>query len=410
MSYQSEGWEPTREAAREALEDFLPRAGDYYQRQRNYDRGPGDRANVSQLSPWVRVRLISESEIIQRTLQQHSKTAAEKFIQEVCWRTYWKGWLEMRPLIWRHYREEIARDSQRWEGDEACGRALAGLTGIDCFDAWARELVETGYLHNHARMWFASIWIFTLGLPWALGADFFIRHLLDGDPASNTLGWRWVAGLQTPGKNYIARKSNIRKYTEGRFRLDAGLNEDAAAPEPTGEAPPPKEPEPLPWQPPRGRAGLFLHEDDLSLDQWLEGARFAAAAGALPRAVYAEAGLSEKVTAFRSQALDKALERHAGVFQAGEPERLSGDEPAREIAGWARERQLDTVVMAKPFTGWWSGLGADIEAALRESGCRLQLIRRPWDEALFPHAKRGFFAFRKQMGEPVRRAAAGDLR
>jgi deoxyribodipyrimidine photo-lyase len=65
-----------------------------------------------------------------------------------------------------------------------------------------QELVETGYLHNHARMWFASIWIFTLRLPWELGADFFLRHLLDGDAASNTLSWRWVAGLHTKGKHY----------------------------------------------------------------------------------------------------------------------------------------------------------------------------------------------------------------
>ncbi len=71
-------------------------------------------------------------------------------------------------------------------------RAVEGRTGIDGFDDWARQLVETGWLHNHTRMWFASIWIFTLRLPWALGAAFFLRHLLDGDPASNTLSWRWV--------------------------------------------------------------------------------------------------------------------------------------------------------------------------------------------------------------------------
>ncbi len=82
----------------------------------------------------------------------------------------------------------------RWE------QATTGRTGLACFDAWARELLDVGYLHNPARMWFASLWIFTLELPWALGADFFLRHLLDGDPASNTLSWRWVGGLQTPGK------------------------------------------------------------------------------------------------------------------------------------------------------------------------------------------------------------------
>jgi deoxyribodipyrimidine photo-lyase len=75
------------------------------------------------------------------------------------------------------------------------GGATFGRTGIACFDQWTGELLETGYLHNHARVWFSSIWIFTLRLPWKLGADFFIRFLNDGDSASNTLSWRWVAGL-----------------------------------------------------------------------------------------------------------------------------------------------------------------------------------------------------------------------
>ncbi len=75
-------------------------------------------------------------------------------------------------------------------------------------------------------MWFASIWIFTLGLPWQLGARFFMHHLFDGDAASNTLGWRWVAGVQTAGKHYLAHSSNISRYTDGRFGDDT-LNEDA---------------------------------------------------------------------------------------------------------------------------------------------------------------------------------------
>ena len=75
-------------------------------------------------------------------------------------------------------------------------------------------------------MWFASIWIFTLNLPWELGARFFMRYLFDGDAASNTLSWRWVAGIQTQGKHYLARESNIRKFTNQRF-MNAALNENA---------------------------------------------------------------------------------------------------------------------------------------------------------------------------------------
>ncbi|WP_238189582.1 FAD-binding domain-containing protein [Methylobacterium frigidaeris] len=76
-------------------------------------------------------------------------------------------------------------------------------------------------------MWFASIWIFSLRLPWELGAEFFLRRLLDGDPASNTLSWRWVAGLHTRGRPYLARRDNIRDFTEGRHD-PAGLDEGAA--------------------------------------------------------------------------------------------------------------------------------------------------------------------------------------
>jgi hypothetical protein len=77
-------------------------------------------------------------------------------------------------------------------------------------------------------MWFASIWIFTLKLPWQLGAEFFMKYLFDGDPASNTLGWRWVAGIQTIGKHYLASSSNINKYTNNKY-LTIQLNNDADA-------------------------------------------------------------------------------------------------------------------------------------------------------------------------------------
>ena len=80
------------------------------------------------------------------------------------------------------------------------------------------KLKKNNYLHNHTRMWFASIWIFTLKLPWQLGAEFFLKNLYDGDSASNTLGWRWVGGLQTAGKHYLAREDNIRKYTNNRYK------------------------------------------------------------------------------------------------------------------------------------------------------------------------------------------------
>ncbi len=226
----------TRAEALRRLDAFLPRAGRAYAENRNSDAGPDAERSVSALSPYLRYRLLTEREVIAAALDRHGPQGAEKFVSEVLWRTYFKGWLELRPTAWTRFVAE--RDAVPRTGGlaRAVLAAEEGRTGIDGFDDWARELVEAGYLHNHARMWFASIWIFTLRLPWTLGADFFLRHLVDADPASNTLSWRWVAGLQTPGKTYLATADNIARYTGGRFS-PKGLATRAPA---LGEEPLPK--------------------------------------------------------------------------------------------------------------------------------------------------------------------------
>ncbi|MCC3752000.1 MAG: DNA photolyase FAD-binding protein, partial [Halorhodospira halophila] len=212
---------PTRAAGEARMATFAPRMGRVYASGRNHDRGPGAHRDVSGLSPWLRRRLVLEADVVAAALDTHGPESAEKFVQEVIWRGYFKGWLERRPAVWADYRRGLDADLAALVRDRRLARAVeaaeGGATGLDCFDAWVTELVETGYLHNHARMWFASIWIFTLGLPWRVGADFFLRHLVDGDPASNTLGWRWVAGLHTRGKPYAAKAWNIAKFSGGRF-------------------------------------------------------------------------------------------------------------------------------------------------------------------------------------------------
>ena len=252
-----------------ALETFLPHAGRDYAAGRNYDPGPETSGHVSKLSPWLRTRALNEWTVLARVLSMHSPSAAQKFIDEVCWRTYWKGWLALRPGVWTDYLEERDRLIRDFEKNVAYKNALAGKTGIECFDSWVWELLDTGYLHNHARMWFASIWIHTLRLPWALGADFFLRHLLDGDAASNTLSWRWVAGLQTKGKAYLARPDNIRKFTGGRF--DPPAHQLATEPvySEFKEHPTPRSLPPRPDATPSGHIGLLLTEDDLSAGEWL---------------------------------------------------------------------------------------------------------------------------------------------
>ena len=221
---------PTRDAALARLAAFTPRMGRPYAAGRNTDYGPAAAPSTSALSPWLRRRMVLEAEAIAAAQEAHAE-AAEKFVQEVFWRSYFKGHLETRPGLWADYRRLQAEGHARLAENAGLRRAyteaVEGRTGIDGFDDWARELVAENWLHNHARMWFASIWIFTLRLPWALGADFFMRHLLDGDPASNTLSWRWVAGLHTRGKAYAARAENIRRYTDGRY-APRGLDEDPA--------------------------------------------------------------------------------------------------------------------------------------------------------------------------------------
>ena len=164
---------PTRAAGLQRMEAFQSKMGSHYAGKRNHDLGPGDRSNVSALSPWVRHRVLLEEDLARAAVDRFALSTAEKFVQEVCWRTYFKGWLEHRPGVWNDYVAERDRQYERLAHNaglrSAWEEAIEGRTGIEGFDDWARELIDTGYLHNHARMWFASIWIFTLGLPWELG-------------------------------------------------------------------------------------------------------------------------------------------------------------------------------------------------------------------------------------------------
>jgi len=199
------------EEANYLLDNFIINHLDSYHQQRNYDYGVENRTNVSQISKYTSHRILYEYDIIEKLKKVDKK---KKYTDEILWRIYWKGYLENYKSIWFEYInfKESSINSNMFES------AIAGATGIDCFDTWIEELRENNYLHNHSRMWFASIWIFTLRLPWQMGARLFMKHLFDGDAASNTLSWRWVAGIHTNKKPYIASKENINKYTVNRFK------------------------------------------------------------------------------------------------------------------------------------------------------------------------------------------------
>ncbi|MGD1956968.1 MAG: FAD-binding domain-containing protein [Sphingomonadales bacterium] len=372
---------PTRQAALEHLKSFTPKAGRQYASTRNHDHGAGSWSNVSTLSPHVRHRLVLEEELAAVALSAHSPAAAEKFVQEVFWRTYWKGWLERRPAVWDRYKAERDRDFDTLETsgglEKAYASAIAGQTGIDCFDHWATELVETGYLHNHARMWFASIWIFTLKLPWALGADFFLRHLMDGDAASNTLSWRWVAGLQTLGKTYLARASNIESYTGGRFSPDPGQLA-SEAPALVGEPHPSAALAPLSDPMPDAPYALFLHEDDSCFEALALGsapATIIVQQGAVPRGPQP---LGSPARGFTEAALNNAAARAGRAFEV-EVVRAVPDS-VRDVGGG-----LPIVCARVPAGPLRDALGR----------CALTQLVRPVDAYFWPHADKGFFKLKK---------------
>ena len=219
-------FEASRAKAVDKLNHFVENNLSEYSKLRNFDFGTDNRSNISCLSPYITHGIINELEVIDKSLKKFSFQKNEKFIQEVLWRVYWKGWLELRPNVWSDYLIELDKIKKEFKNNQSYLDAIEGKTNVDCFNQWVIELKESNYLHNHTRMWFASIWIFTLELPWQLGAEFFMQHLYDGDAASNTLGWRWVAGIQTQGKHYLASEWNINKFTNNRFK-NIKLNENA---------------------------------------------------------------------------------------------------------------------------------------------------------------------------------------
>ncbi len=387
---------PTREAGLACLQSFVPRAGRDYARLRNYDLD--NHPHVSGLSPYIRRRLITEHEVLEVALARHSPTAAEKFVQEVFWRTYWKGWLERRPAVWDQYKASLHAAFNRVPTEAGLRAeytaACQGETEIKCFNFWAQQLVETGYLHNHARMWFASIWIFTLRLPWELGADFFLRHLLDGDPASNTLSWRWVAGLQTIGKTYLARPDNIAKYTDGRFTPDPNRLATFAAPldgaphAPLGPAPTGGRIDPT------LKTGLILHDDDINFSPLINQItgpcpflRISTVAQHSPRAV------APAVIDFATHALERTVSVHRSDL--GEDGGVV-DTPDAVVA-WAKTQDLQQITLLYPTTGPARDTLAPLLKATEAANIRVVEWLPPYDQLCWSHARAGFFKFKSQI-------------
>lgn len=396
----------TRAEGERRLATFAPRMGRRYANGRNTDHGPGAHHAVSMLSPYLRRRLVLESDVVAAALTTHGAENAEKFVQEVIWRGYFKGWMERRPQVWQSYRAGLEGDLAALDRDRRLrrdlDRALAGQTGLACFDAWVEELVETGYLHNHARMWFASIWIFTLGLSWRLGADFFLRHLLDGDPASNTLGWRWVAGLHTRGKPYPAEAQNITTFTAGRFTPRpadlAVVTEGLEATEPEGL--PPLLPLRAPMPPRAGLpTALLITEEDCRVEDFdLAAFEIRTTASLAASDLRSPLPVADLVRRFEDVALADAVQRLGRPAVA-----LQALDPAA-IVRWAAAAGVQQIVTAYvpqgPLRDW---LDAALPA-LEARNIALCELRRDWDSVIWPHATAGFFKVKQRIPQLI-----GDL-
>lgn len=386
---------PKRADALRQLAEFIPAAARY-----GWDRNavrPGHPA-VSRLSPAIGHRLVSEDEAAAAVLAVQPLVKVEKFVQEIYWRRYWKSWLSLRPGVWADFREALGTIDQQG-GSEVIERFEQGRSGNSVIDHFANELIETGYLHNHARMWFAAWWVHEARLPWELGAAFFYKHLLDGDPASNTLSWRWVAGLQTPGKTYLARRANLEKYLDRR--LLESLREGLAAFENPTPLIPPDPVRALVTRPileslaidPTQTTGLWIHEEDLSAETSLLGdATFRAILVTGHGGGWRDFQFPPAKQVWLRAALADASYRASAHWQTEAPV-YAGDDLVGQLVAWARVHGISQIVSLRPDVGPLGDALPALTLAIESAGIRWVLVDRPRDLVLRPLATGGFFGF-----------------
>ena len=350
-----------------------------YSANRNYDLGPPHH-NVSKLSPYIRRRFISETEIINLISKKFKLSKVDKFVQEIFWRTYWRGWLELHPKVFDEYEKKISKYE------------IINKTGIKCFDNWTDELIETGYLHNHARMWYASIWIFTLKRPWEEGAHFFSDHLLDFCPASNTLGWRWVAGLQTIGKNYLANSENIKKFTNNRFYPKDQLNEYELPIEDKSNLNSIVKPkisyEEIFIDKLKNKSlGLVLTNNDLSLHKIINNFNITNYETCV---FYNKINKSKVVQNFEQNLL------HEVINTTPKAELIS---TFQGLTDWIKKNKIEELIIPYETIGSKIVSTREFLNNLVSIGVKYNFYLRDWDKVSFPFANKGFFPFKKKIPE-----------
>tara|TARA_B100000519_G_scaffold57470_1_gene48063 strand:- start:1288 stop:2460 length:1173 start_codon:yes stop_codon:yes gene_type:complete len=371
--------------ASQELDRFIESKISSYSKMRNFDLGSSESNYVSYLSPAITRRILTEQYVVNRVLKFFPFNKVEKFIQEICWRTYWKGYLEHRPKIWREFLGDLdslgyQRNSEKYE------KAVLGLTGIECYDNWVNELKDKNYLHNHTRMWFASIWIYTLNLPWQLGAELFLEHLHDADPASNTLSWRWVAGIHTQNKQYIASPENINKFTRGKYYPHGQLKQQVR------QVSTWKDYEIIDldlesYQPKKLVKCVLFHENNLSLQN-------------IPKFDYMFIQKRSLESIKRSknvhQFINNALENFRNVLSKQDSGKIIpfDFDNFNEVKKYMTLNNINTIYTPYPSIGFVKDKFKEIESI---EGINFRFFLPDWDILFWPHAKKGFFKLKKQI-------------
>lgn len=197
-------------AAEQALQKVDPVI---YGKTRNFLNGA-----VTRLSPYIRYGVLSLREIRDYVLEHvNNPEDANKLINELGWRDYWQRlYAKLGDGIWQDQEEyKTGYTAQNYAPDLPKDIA-EGKTGRVCIDSFSQDLRETGYLHNHARMWLAAYIVHWREIRWQAGAKWFLQHLLDGDPASNNMSWQWVASTFSH-KPYYFNRENLERYTTGVY-------------------------------------------------------------------------------------------------------------------------------------------------------------------------------------------------
>ena len=372
------------------LNEFITQKLTDYKKERNFDYGSFQKNFVSGLSPAISRRIITEEMIVNMISASFSYSNVEKFIDEICWRTYWKGWLEHRPNVWDDYLNDLKVLEAKNKKVSIYHKAISGKTNLDCFNHWVHDLKTYGYLHNHTRMWFASLWIFYFEIPWQLGAEFFYNNLIDADPASNTLSWRWVAGLHTRGKTYVTSKENINKFTNNRFDFppDFYVEKKYIDDEKIYDSAPIQQKELLDNNMSKG---YLIYEEDLSLFNIKKNVPIIIQSKSYDP--YRQEKLPLKIS---NECLKNTIQRCKTSYSKNITT-FTWDKP-EIIKNWTLKNNISQIELSSPAVGKYKYM---IPQVMKRLNLEYSYVYHDWDVLLWKYSDRGFFKLKKHIKEVI---------